>query len=199
MLAFLESLFQEGQSFSPLEILAVLSALLYVFLASKANRWCFLFGLISSIIYVYLCTILKLYFDTFINAYYIVMSFYGWFAWKTAEDKPIKIKIIKAKHFYLIIISGIIITLALALFATSYTDADLPYLDAFTTVFSIIATWMVVKKYLSNWLLWIVVDAVAASMYWYKELYLTSLLFLLYTIIAFNGYYKWSKIRSNDS
>jgi nicotinamide mononucleotide transporter len=185
---------QEGLTYGWLESIAVLSALVYVYLASKGNRLCFIFGLISSAIYVYLTIQLKLYFDTFINSYYIYMSFAGWFAWKKQNNGEIAVQKLTTKKLNLSLLIGFPLTFLLAFWADQYTDASIPYLDAFTTVFSIIATWMVVKKYLENWLFWIVIDAVAAGMYFYKELYLTALLFILYTIIAINGFFKWKKL-----
>jgi nicotinamide mononucleotide transporter len=185
---------QEGLTYGWLESIAVLSALVYVYLASKGNRLCFIFGLISSAIYVYLTIQLKFYFDTFINSYYIYMSFAGWFAWKKQNNGEIAVQKLTTKKLNLSLLIGFPLTFLLAFWADQYTDASIPYLDAFTTVFSIIATWMVVKKYLENWLFWIVIDAVAAGMYFYKELYLTALLFILYTIIAINGFFKWKKL-----
>lgn len=185
---------QESLTYGWMESIAVLSALIYVYLASKGKRLCFLFGLISSAIYVYLTIQLKLYFDTFINSYYIYMSFAGWFAWKKQNNGEIYVQKISTKRLRISLLIGFPLTLLLAFWADRYTDASIPYLDAFTTVFSIIATWMVVKKYLENWLFWIVIDSVAAGMYFYKELYLTALLFILYTIIAINGYFKWKKL-----
>lgn len=194
MQEILASFFEESKAYGFLESAAVLSALIYIYLASKGKRLCFLFGLISSVIYVYLTIQLKLYFDTFINGYYIYMSFAGWFAWKNQNNREIEVLNLSKKELSLSLILGILATLTLAFFADNYSDAALPYADAFTTVFSIIATWMVVKKYLENWLFWIVIDAVASGMYFYKELYLTSMLFALYTIIAINGYFKWKKL-----
>lgn len=194
MQEILASFFEESKAYGFLESAAVLSALIYIYLASKGKRLCFLFGLISSVIYVYLTIQLKLYFDTFINGYYIYMSFAGWFAWENQNNLEIEVLNLSKKELSLSLILGILATLILAFFADNYSDATLPYADAFTTVFSIIATWMVVKKYLENWLFWIVIDAVAATMYFYKELYLTSMLFALYTIIAINGYFKWKKL-----
>ena len=188
------ALYQEGQAFSGLEIIGVVTALIYVGLAAKGNRWCFLFGLISSSVYIYLSLILKFYFDTAINTYYIAMSFYGWFAWgkndNSSDFVPLKLE---PKKFALFIIVGFLVTIVLAFTVSQYSDASLPYFDAFTTIFAIIATYMVVKKWIENWLIWVVVDFVAAGMYWYKELYLTAILFLIYTIISIVGYQKWKK------
>lgn len=168
-------------------------AVIYVLFASKANRICFVFGFISSMIYIYLTFSLKFYFDTSINIYYLIMSIYGWYAWGSDGDNYSSIMTLSSKKFSTLLFSGLIFSLGVAFTATLFTDASLAYLDAFTTVFSIIATWMVVKKYIENWLIWIIVDLVASGMYFYKEFYLTSLLFILYTLIAIYGFFKWRK------
>jgi len=194
MESLIDSIFQEGQAYGSLEIIAVITAIIYVILAAKANRWCFLYGLISSLIYIYLATSLKFYFDTAINMYYVFMSFYGWLSWSKATKKdPLAIISMPKKQLSLLITSAGLLTISLAYFADKISDASLPYIDAFTTVFAILATWMIVKRHAESWLIWIVVDSIAAAMYFYKGLFLTSLLFIFYTVISILGYQKWKR------
>ncbi|MFT6166055.1 MAG: nicotinamide mononucleotide transporter [Vicingaceae bacterium] len=181
--------------FNTMEAVAVVTALIYIALASKGNRWCFLFGLISSSIYVYITFHLNFFFDVGINAYYVIMSFYGWFAWsKQNNPSSVQVEKISSKKLVLTITLGTITFLTLAAIADKYSSAELAYFDAFTTVFAVIATYMVVKRQIENWLIWIVVDAIAAGMYFYKELYFTTLLFIVYTLVAVFGYLKWKKL-----
>tara|TARA_B100001109_G_C18864477_1_gene476181 strand:+ start:5212 stop:5805 length:594 start_codon:yes stop_codon:yes gene_type:complete len=189
---FLSSILNEGQHYSWLEIIGVSTALIYVYFAAKGNRICFLFGLVSSSIYIYIATDLKYYFDSFINAYYVAMSFYGWFAWgkNSASQQIIKFD---NKEFLTIIFIGLTVSFSLGFIAQNLSDANLPYWDAITTIFSLIATWLVVKKIIENWLIWIVVDFIALFMYFQKGLFLTAILFLIYTIIAIKGYFTWKK------
>ena len=177
-----------------LETIAVLTALIYVVLAAKGNYWCFLFGLISSTIYLYICFLYQLYFDVGINLFYIFMSIYGWFNWKShSELGQLSISRTNGKTIFYLIILGLSLNLFLAEFASRYSNASLPYLDAFTSIFSIIGTYLVIQRKIENWLFWIVIDIVATGMYFYKELYLTSALFLIYTVIAIIGYFNWKK------
>lgn len=194
MESIIDSIIQEKEGYGLLEIIAVATAIIYIVLATKSNRWCFLFGLISSVIYVYLATSLKFYFDSAINSYYVFMSFYGWFAWsKNKKQEKNEIRWMKKKNLIGLLITSSLVTIILAFVANQLSDASLPYLDSFTTTFAILATWMVVKKYIENWLIWIAVDAVAAGMYFNKGLVLTALLFVAYTIIVIFGYFKWKK------
>ncbi|MDB9963800.1 nicotinamide riboside transporter PnuC [Vicingaceae bacterium] len=190
-----QKLLTELEVFNTLEVIAVATALIYIYLASKGNRWCFLFGLISSSIYVYITLKLNFYFDVGINAYYVIMSFCGWFTW-TSQTKysALAVERISSKKLVLTIVGGAITFLTAAVFADFHSSAELVYFDAFTTVFAVIATYMVVKRQIENWLIWIVVDAVAAGMYLYKELYFTAFLFIIYTIVAIFGYSKWKKL-----
>lgn len=192
---FFAGIINELEVFNWLETTAVISALLYVFLAARGNKWCFLFGLISSAIYVYITFKLNFYFDVLINLYYIAMSYFGWISWSTEKDNStLLISTTPKIQLKLYVIAGGILTIVLAFVAEYFSNAQLAYLDAFTTIFAIIATFMVVKKQLENWLIWIVVDLVASGMYFYKELYFTALLFFIYTIIAIVGYFKWKKL-----
>lgn len=181
-----------------LEFLAVAAAVLYVILASKNRISCFIFGLISSAIYVFLTFELKFYFDVLINSYYVLMSVIGWYIWqgKLNENDP-QIKSMPMKQIKLAVVITALISILLAFIANQYSDAELPYIDAVTTCFAILGTWMLVKKYLENWLVWIMVDLLAAGMYFYKGLYLTGGLFLVYTVIACYGYLNWDKQMSD--
>ncbi|KAA3652902.1 MAG: nicotinamide riboside transporter PnuC [Bacteroidetes bacterium] len=182
-----------------LEAIAVITAIIYVWLAARSNYWCFLFGFISSAVYVYICFQFKLYFDVIINLFYLLMSVIGWVSWKNnTEDNILQIFSMNKREFWKLIALGISITILLAAFATHFSDASLPYLDAFTTVFGIIATILVIQRKIENWLIWIAVDIVAISMYFYKGLQLTALLFLIYTIIAISGYISWKKQLNHD-
>jgi nicotinamide mononucleotide transporter len=79
----------------------------------------------------------------------------------------------------------------LGYFFTIYTSSKMPIIDSFTTVFSVIATYMLTKKIIENWLYWVVIDILSIYLYFNRELHLTSLLFILYSIIAIFGYYSW--------
>lgn len=177
-----------------LEVVAVFTALLYVYFAIKVKSICFLFGLISSAIYIYICFNTKYYFDMLINVYYGVVSIYGIIIWnKDAVEEAPKIKSISTKKRWTYLIIGTLLTLILGWVGWKVLESSLPFADAFTTAFSIIATWMIVKKIIENWLIWIVVDAVAAYMYFIKDLNYTAILYLIYVVLSIVGYLRWKK------
>ena len=175
------------------EWIGVATALIYVILASAGKRTCFLFGLISSLIYVDLLFAQKLRFEMAINVYYAIMSVAGWINW--AKDKDhLHPKMMKKKEFVSITIVGLLVSVLLGFITYKFTDWSMTYVDSFTTTMAVIATWMMIKKYVQNWLIWIVADGVSIGMYYYKDLQPTALLFAIYTVVAVFGFYNWKKL-----
>jgi nicotinamide mononucleotide transporter len=177
-----------------MEYVAVICALIYVALISLKNQWGWLFATISSVIYIFICYYGKLYLETGLQVFYVAMAIYGWYEWSDADDEPKEGIIQWSNKTHIFIISaGLIVTILTGIFFNIYTDQAQPFLDAFTTIFSLIATYMVTKKVLENWFYWIVIDLVATFLYVNRGLELSGLLYLLYTIIAFYGYFNWKK------
>jgi len=176
------------------EWLAVFSSLLYVILISYKHISAWAFAIISSALYIYVCFQGQLYLESLLNGFFLIMGVYGWFLWaseKTEESNKI-IKWRKKAHFLNIGVSLLIVILIGFIFDT-YTNQANPYTDSFTSIFSLVATFMVTKKVLENWIYWIIIDSVSVYLFASRELYMTSILFLLYTGIAFFGYFKWKK------
>ena len=180
-------------NWSILETVAVIFSLLYVYLAAHQNNLCWLAAVISVSLYIYICFNAKLYAETVLQVFYFLMAIYGFYSWKKNNSQlqigtwPIK------KHLFIIFL-GTILTFFLGFIFSNFTDAEMPLVDSFTTVFSVFATYMVVKKILSNWLYFIIVDLISTYLYFSRDLHLTSLLFLLYTFIAVAGFIKWNRI-----
>ena len=134
---------------SLIEIVAVLFSILYVILAAKENSWCWLSAAISVSLYIYLCFEAQLYLETGLQIFYLFMAGYGFSEWKKPKiELPIKSWSI-IFHLKLIFI-GIVTSIAFGKLAETYTDAALPLIDAFTTIFSLFATFMVTRKILEN-------------------------------------------------
>ena len=180
-----------------IESIAVLFSILYVILAVKENIWCWGAALISVSLYIYICFSAQLYPETGLQVFYFIMAIIGYYMWNKENKEEIK-EWSEIKHL-LIILSGAVLTFFMGFYFSTYTNSQMPIIDSFTTVFSIIATYMVIKKVLGNWLYWIVIDAVSVYLYFNRDLHLTSLLFIAYTIIAIFGYFSWmKKMKTND-
>jgi nicotinamide mononucleotide transporter len=189
--------------FEFLEILGTIVGLVYLYLEYKASIHLWIAGIIMPAIYIFIYWDAGLYADFGINVYYLLVALYGWFLWKygnknkcseasNGNELPIS-KIPKRLIFPSILV--FVLTFILILYILiSFTDSNVPYLDSFTTALSIVGMWMLAKKFIEQWWVWIVVDLVSAGLYVYKELYLTSGLYALYAVIAFFGYLNWKKL-----
>ena len=180
-------------NWSILETVAVIFSLLYVYLAAHQNNLCWLAAVISVSLYIYICFNAKLYAETILQVFYFLMAIYGFYSWKK-NNSQLQISTWPIKKHLFIIFLGTILTFFLGFIFSNYTDAEMPLVDSFTTVFSVFATYMVVKKILSNWLYFIIIDIISTYLYFSRDLHLTSLLFLLYTFIAVAGFIKWNRI-----
>ncbi len=181
------------------EILAVVLGILYVILAAKESQWAWPFAFFSTLIYTVLFWDGALVSSSILNFYYMAMAIYGFMLWKEDEQgKILKISRWPLKQHLLFISMGLVGAVVLGYLSETYLAARFAYHDAFVMVFSGIATWMMAKKVLENWLYWMVIDSTAMVLY-YKSGYLaTIVLFILYVILAFYGYASWKKAFNAD-
>ena len=192
----LQILTQLNFNWSIIESVAVFFSILYVILAVKERIWCWGAAAISVILYIYICYTAQLYSETGLQVFYLLIAFYGYYQWNK-NDSTLKIQQWTTTKHLLILLLGALLTFLMGFYFTIYTNAAMPLVDSFTTVFSVFATYMVTKKVLGNWLYWIVIDAVSVYLYFSRDLHLTSLLFIVYTLIAIFGYFSWLK-RNNE-
>ena len=176
------------------ELLAVAFGIAYVLLAAKESLWTWLFAFLGTLIYTILFWEGALISSSILNFYYMVMAVYGFILWRgNGKSEELEISSYGLNKNLSIIAGGIVISLAVGYLSETYAEAKFAYLDAFVMIFSIIATWMLANKILENWLYWIVIDSAAVFLYFKSEYYATVVLFSLYVILAFWGYYSWRK------
>ena len=178
---------------SPLEWIATVAGFMCVYLLIKRSIWSFAFGLVQVSIYAWIFFEVKLYSDMVLQFFYIGFQFYGWAIWRRSQDDNGHIQVLKGSlNEYLFCFIVVILSTALVGYLMSNnTDASLPYPDAFTTCASLAAQWLLSHKKLFNWTLWIIVDAVAIAIYWQKQLYPTSALYLCFLVMAMIGQWQW--------
>jgi len=182
------------------EVAGVISGLIYVLLAAKENIWCWFWGILNAILSIYLFFEIKLYAESGLYVFYFFAGIYGWYAWKYVRRVSTLHAIVEwswTKHLLLIGI-GLILSWICYWGLSSFTDAQKPLIDAHTTIFSFLATYMVTRKVHSNWIYWIVIDAVSVWLYATRGLYLYALLMVLYTVIAVYGYWSWQKLKEKS-
>ncbi len=173
-----------------LEILGVVTGLAYTLLITYGYVLCWVFALSSSLIYLYICFRKKIYAESLLQAFYIYTAIYGWMHWSESEG-AIGSSLSWNVHG-MIILAGISLVLISGFLLRRMTDAATPFVDSFTTVFSIFATVLMINLIPDNWWYWIVIDAVSVYLYINRKLYLTAGLFGLYTILAVNGLLEWT-------
>lgn len=185
-----------------IELLGTIIGLIYIWLEYRASIYLWIAGIIMPAVYLFVYYNAGLYADFGINIYYLVIALYGWIAWKTGfsitrkqeTKKELAISYMPRKEYYKAIVAYIIAQLFIAYILINHTDSTVPWSDSFTTALSIVGMWMLARKYIEQWWVWIVVDIVSSGLYIYKELYFTAVLYLLYAIIAIFGYFKWKKM-----
>ena len=183
-----------------LEIFAVCSAILYLILAANEDVRCWYAALFSSILYMYIMYTAGLMMESYLQIFYICMAIYGWYIWssKINVEQELKIRSWKMQYHLYTITIVTLLAIITGFFLERYTQAALPFLDAFTTWGAIITTYMVAKKIIENWIYWFVIDSISIYLFISRELYLTSLLFFIYLIIIIFGYRSWMKKLNAD-
>ena len=192
-MSFFTLLWEGIKATSIIEWLAVLSSLTYVVLAAKRMLICWWFAFIGSSLFVYLCYVGHLYIESILQLFYVVMAVVGWFSWKLSKADDVQIKTWSFKNHVLnIVISGFI-ALLLGFVFDNYTLQANPYVDAFTTCYSLSATFMVTRKIMGNWIYWIVIDLVSIYLYAQQDYYLTAVQYGIFTLLAIYGFMAWKK------
>ena len=180
-----------------IEIFGVVTGILYVILEVRQNRLLWPLGFITSSAYVYIFFAGKFYADMSLQVYYVLISIYGWYYWSRGGVKQAKgeLPVVRISRMQLILLS---VTFVLSwagiyLLLDRYTDSTVPVGDSFTTALAIVATWMLTRKIIEQWFLWIIANIVSMALYLYKGLYPTVILYAVYTVMAIYGYREWKR------
>jgi nicotinamide mononucleotide transporter len=192
-----------GQSTSWLEVIAMLTGIVGVLLTIKQNIWCFPVGIINVALYAYFFFSpgIRLYADALLQCIYIILLLYGWFKWnkKIKEAKESNIVKLDFKKALLLFTIAVVSTIILANILIQYTDATFTWIDSSLTCASLVAQWMIAKKIIENWIVWIIVDAIYIPLYLTKGLSLTAVLYGLFLILAVKGFIEWKKSMSANA
>ncbi len=177
------------------EMISVFLSIVYLLLAMRENRFCFIAGFISSCIFTLLFFTAHLFMETGLQVFYAAMSIYGWCQWSPDHNKTGALQISTwtfNKHLRAILATLILSTIS-AFFLVHFTNASYPFFDSVVTWGSLVTTYMVTHKILENWLYWTVLDSIGMCLYFNKALYLTAALFFAYVILAILGHLLWLK------
>jgi len=180
-----------------IELLGAILGIAYIFFSIRQSILTWPIGLLTSILYVWVFFVSKLYADMGLQMYYVVISIYGWYEWlfgNTANhSEPIKVSRITLQLSIVLSVISFFLFLLIWFILKNYTDSPVPMADSLATALSIVATWMLARKILEHWLVWIFVDAFSVGLFWYKDLLPTVVLFVVYTVMAYIGYREWKQ------
>lgn len=182
-------------TFTPLETLAALFGAVSVYLSVRENIWSWPTAIVNVTLYIFVFLQARLYADMALQVIYIAISIYGWYEWLHggAGKKALPVTRGTARLAVRLVAVGAVSVLLLGTILGRHTDAALPWLDSTTTVTSLIAQWMMARKILENWLVWVAVDVVYIGMFLYKSLVLTAALYAVFLVLSAMGYARWRK------
>jgi nicotinamide mononucleotide transporter len=178
-----------------LELVAVVTGFACVWLAARESLWNFPVAIVSCALFIVVYYRAKLYSDCYLQVLFIGLSLYGWYEWLYGGRGKTELGVSRTtgREWLAGAAFAVAFTIGFGYYLLNHTDAALPHLDSFTTAGSIVAQYLLTRKRLENWLLWILVDVIYVPVLWYKELYPTSALYALYLGLAAYGYWQWRR------
>lgn len=186
-----------------LDILGTIIGLVYIYQEYKASIWLWVTGIVMPITYMFVYLEAELYADFGMQVYYALAAIYGLLVWKFGKKRGQQTETMPITHVKKsLLLPSLLLFLAawggIYLVLTNLTNSTVPILDSFGNALSIIGLWWLARKYVEQWLVWIVVDAELAALYIYKDIPFTAGLYFLYVVIAIAGYLKWKKIMQQE-
>jgi len=177
------------------EVLAVITGIISVYLSTRENIWSWPTALVNVALYFVVFLEAKLYADMGLQAVYFALSLYGWYEWLYGGENRTELRVSRTPRALGIrlAIIGVACAAVLGTLLARFTDAALPYIDSATTSTSLVAQWMMTRKILENWSVWVAVDVVYIAMFIFKRLYLTAGLYAVFLVLAVMGYVQWKR------
>lgn len=179
-----------------LQIIGTLLGLLYLWLEYKANIWVWIVGAIMPMVHGMLYLQSGIYADAAMQLYYVAAGIYGLFVWLRGEkrsEKRVDIQYTPKQWIFSLVAVYVVLHISLYFLLTEFTDSRVPLFDSMSTALSIVAMWMLSRKLVEQWLVWLVVDMISVGLYLYKGIPITAMLYMLYCALAVAGYMRWRK------
>lgn len=177
------------------EIIGLVLGLFYLYYEYHASTLVWLFALLMPMVSMFVYFNAGLYADFSINIYYLGAAVYGLVKWRgTKQKKGVRIMHIPACVAWASAGVTLLVWVGIYLLLHYFTNSTVPVMDSLTTALSIVGTWMLARKYIEQWIVWILVDAICVGLYIYKEIPFYAVLYAVYTVVAFFGYRKWIRL-----
>ncbi len=182
------------------EIVAAITGATSVFLSARQNIWSWPTAIVNVSLYTVVFYREGLYSDTGLQVVYLILSIYGWYQWLYGGAQHSTLKVSRASRSMLLVslAAGVAFWLALGTLTSRLPGSSLSYLDAALTTTSLVAQWMMTRKILENWILWIIADLVYVPMFLYKGLYVTAALYAVFLALAIMGFVSWRRSWSRN-
>jgi nicotinamide mononucleotide transporter len=180
---------------STIEWIAAAFGVVSVWLSVRENVWSWPTAIVNTALYVLVFRDARLYADMGLQVVYIAISLYGWYHWLHGGtgDGVLRVSRIRRRELLYLPVLAVAGTLTIGTLLGRYTDAALPYLDSGLTVCSLIAQWLMTRKVLENWMLWVTLDVVYVGLFIHRALYPTALLYAVFLVLAAMGHVQWTR------
>ena len=180
---------------SSLELFAAVLGALSVYLSVRQNIWSWPTAIVNVVVYAVVFFRAKLYADMGLQVIYALLSLYGWYEWLYGGENRAALQVSRTtpRLGRLLAVIGLAGAGALGLLLRGATDAALPFMDSFLSSTSLVAQWMMTRKKVENWLVWIAVDVLYVGMFTFKHLYITAVLYLVFLVLAIRGWVDWRR------
>jgi len=179
---------------SPLEIIATLLGLANILLLVRRSIWNYPAGIAMVSLYGFIFLEAKLYSDALLQMLFLALNIYGWVNWsRQQQDEVVPVRWLSGRGFAMTVAVAVVASLGWGWLMHAHTDAALPYWDAAVAMPSVLAQYLLARRWVDNWVWWIIVDLIAVPLYWTKDLHLTAGLYVLFGIVSATGLRAWSK------
>ncbi|MBO5963818.1 MAG: nicotinamide mononucleotide transporter [Bacteroidales bacterium] len=180
-----------------LELVAAVIGFVYIVLEYRASAWLWLFSILSAMLYVWEFYSNGVYANMLIQVYYLVVGIYGWLEWKgllkKKKSQEVAITSMPKKYYLPVVAISLALCCVFPMILKHFTDSTVWFWDGISTALSVVAMWLLVKKFYQQWIFWIIVEPLVVLTSIQAEMYFTAVLYLFYTVIAIMGYFKWKK------
>jgi nicotinamide mononucleotide transporter len=178
------------------ELVAASITAFSIWLATKENIWYYPTGVIALVMYTWLFYQAKLYAESVLQIVCLALMIYGWYEWLHGGTQRTELPVTKTPRWAWRngAIAGVFGAVIVILVQLRYTDNPAPYVDSSLLVWSLVAQWMTARKWIENWILWLVINTVSIPLYVSRRLWITAVLYLALWILAVEGYRKWRRV-----
>ena len=177
------------------ELLAATLGLVSITMQIRQSLWYWPVSIAMTAMYIAVYIDQTLYAETLLQVYFLLMCLYGWWSWKRGGEQNAELAVsrLSAGKWPLVLTVILLLFVTLGALMSRFTNNDAPWIDALVTAISFVATWLLARKKLENWLLWIVANLLSIGLYWHKAMYPTLVLFIVLVVLAFVGHQRWRR------